>query len=205
MVLLLLHPLAPTTTGNALSDFVTGQVSTMEQDTPYHSLISNWDLTGFLQEQLSCLAKRHAKPWTALGPTDIPSGIADLAATFVLEFSRYEGSSAPLGQLFPVMRVSRVFSPRTDTITFLSRVGIAWDPWEMARRQFAPPQASSTVALVGNEWNSQQTLTLLPFVRLSTLLLRDQRLWQSSFLPPVIPFPYIFYNPATPAICPLLA
>ena len=27
---------APTTTGNALVDFVTGQVSTMEQDTPYH-------------------------------------------------------------------------------------------------------------------------------------------------------------------------
>ena len=32
---------APTTTGNALSDFVTGQVNTMEQDTPYHTLESD--------------------------------------------------------------------------------------------------------------------------------------------------------------------
>ena len=31
---------APTTTGNAMSDFVTGQVNTMEQDNPYHSLTS---------------------------------------------------------------------------------------------------------------------------------------------------------------------
>jgi hypothetical protein len=32
---------APTTTGNALADFVTGQVNTMEQDTPYHGLLSD--------------------------------------------------------------------------------------------------------------------------------------------------------------------
>jgi outer membrane receptor protein involved in Fe transport len=41
---------APTTTGNALSDFVAGQVSTMEQDTPYHSLMSGWYYAAFLQD-----------------------------------------------------------------------------------------------------------------------------------------------------------
>ena len=41
---------APTTTGNALGDFVTGQVNTMEQDTPYHGLLSDWHTAFFVQD-----------------------------------------------------------------------------------------------------------------------------------------------------------
>jgi hypothetical protein len=41
---------APTSTGNALADFVTGQVSTMQQDTPYHGLLSAWYFADFLED-----------------------------------------------------------------------------------------------------------------------------------------------------------
>ena len=40
----------PGTTKNALADFVTGKVGTMEQDTPYHSLMSYWYFGLFLQD-----------------------------------------------------------------------------------------------------------------------------------------------------------
>ena len=43
---------APTTTGNGLSDFVTGQVNNMEQDTPYHTLMSAWHYCGVRPGQL---------------------------------------------------------------------------------------------------------------------------------------------------------
>ena len=57
---------APTTTGNALSDFVTGQVSTMEQDTPYHGLLSDWYYAVFLQDNYRVRPKTHAEPGIAL-------------------------------------------------------------------------------------------------------------------------------------------
>ena len=44
-------PSAPTTTGNGLSDLVTGQVNSMEQDTPYHTLESAWHTGLFFQDQ----------------------------------------------------------------------------------------------------------------------------------------------------------
>ena len=43
-------PLRETSTGNAMSDYVTGQLSSMEQDTPYHTLMSAWHTAVYLQD-----------------------------------------------------------------------------------------------------------------------------------------------------------
>jgi hypothetical protein len=62
---------APTSTGNALSDFVTGQVSTMEQDTPYHGLINNWYFAKLHTGHLPAYAQAHSQPRIALRRADI--------------------------------------------------------------------------------------------------------------------------------------
>jgi hypothetical protein len=40
----------PTTTKYAIADFVTGSVASMEQDTPYHGLLSYFYYAGFIQD-----------------------------------------------------------------------------------------------------------------------------------------------------------
>jgi hypothetical protein len=41
---------APTSTGNQMSDWVTGQISAFEQDTPYVTHLSTWHIAVFLQD-----------------------------------------------------------------------------------------------------------------------------------------------------------
>jgi hypothetical protein len=40
----------PTTTGNTLADFITGSVASMEQDSPYASLLSTWHYGMFAKD-----------------------------------------------------------------------------------------------------------------------------------------------------------
>ena len=58
---------APTTTGNALGDFVTGQVNTMEQDTPYHGLLSDWHTAFFVQDDYRISPRLIGESGIALG------------------------------------------------------------------------------------------------------------------------------------------
>ena len=58
---------APTTTGNALSDFATGMLSSMEQDTPYHTLMSAWHTAVFCPGQLPHHAALHSESGSSLG------------------------------------------------------------------------------------------------------------------------------------------
>jgi len=164
--------LCSTTTGNALSDFVTGQVSTMEQDTPYHSLNQQLGFCRLFARQLSCLAKRHAKPWTGWDLQTSPVESQDLAATFVPEVQSTKVPGAPLGQLFPVMRVSpRGLAPnRYHHVS--PRVGIAWDPWGDGKTAVRAAAGVFYGSVSGNEWNQPANAQPFPFVRLSTLLLR---------------------------------
>ena len=41
---------APTTTGNVTSDWVTGQASSAEQDSPYTTHLSTWHYAAFVQD-----------------------------------------------------------------------------------------------------------------------------------------------------------
>ena len=68
---------APTSTGNALADFVTGQVNTMEQDTPYHTLMSAWHTAVFRPGQLPHHAAIHCEPGTAVGYRYASGGVVE--------------------------------------------------------------------------------------------------------------------------------
>ena len=58
---------APTSTSNVFSDWVTGQASSFEQDTPYTTLISYLAHCGVRAGQLPDHTPVHSKPWNPLG------------------------------------------------------------------------------------------------------------------------------------------
>ena len=58
---------APTSTGNALADFVTGQTSSFEQDSPYITHLSTWHTAVFAQDNYRDHTPFHGQPWTPVG------------------------------------------------------------------------------------------------------------------------------------------
>ena len=92
---------APTTTGNALSDFVTGQVNTMEQDTPYHTLMSAWHTAVFLQDNFRITPRFTANLGVRWDIDTPPVESSNLTAAFVPGQQSTVVPSAPLGMLFP--------------------------------------------------------------------------------------------------------
>jgi hypothetical protein len=137
---------APTTTGNALADFVTGQVNTMEQDTPYHGLLSDWHTALFVQD-----AYRISPRLTAnLGlrwDIDVPP----------VESSNLTGTFVPgvHPRWFPVRRwaffiqETRAYLVASSTFagTISRRVPASyWILLVTAKQPSAPPWAFSTAA-----------------------------------------------------------
>ena len=92
---------APTTTGNALADFVTGQVNTMEQDTPYHSLISAWYFAVFLQDTYRILPRLTLNLGLRYDVQLSPVESSNLTATFVPGTQSTKVPSAPSGHAVP--------------------------------------------------------------------------------------------------------
>ena len=58
---------APTSTGNAIADFITGQISSFEQDSPYSHASEHVAHRGVCAGQLPHHAPFHGQPWNAVG------------------------------------------------------------------------------------------------------------------------------------------
>ncbi len=92
---------APTTTGNALGDFVTGQVNSMEQDTPYHGLLSDWHTAFFVQDNYRISPRLMANLGLRWDIDVPPVESSNLTSTFVPNVQSTVIPSAPLGLLYP--------------------------------------------------------------------------------------------------------
>ena len=92
---------APTTTGNALADFVTGQVSTMEQDTPYHTLLSAWHTAVFLQDNYRITPRFTANLGLRWDIDTPPVESSNLTAAFVPGQQSTVGSICATGYAVP--------------------------------------------------------------------------------------------------------
>ena len=137
---------APTTTGNALADFVTGQVNTMEQDTPYHGLLSDWHTACFLQDNYRIRPELTANLGLRWDIDVPPVESSNLTATFVPNVQSTVVPSAPLGLLFPETRACRAASPICAG-TMSRRVSVSRGiPLATARRPSALARAFSTAA-----------------------------------------------------------
>jgi hypothetical protein len=195
---------APTTTGAAMADFVTGNVYNMEQDTPYHSLTSDWYYALFLQDTYRIMPRLTLNLGLRYDVQTSPTEAQDLTAGFVPGVQSTKVPSAPLGMLFPGdAGIPRgVVDTRMHHIS--PRVGISWDPFGDGKTAIRAGAGLFYGSVAANEMN--QPANAQPFA------VRQPGLLINSFSNPYAPklsngtvssfpngdtFPYV-YNTASP-------
>lgn len=189
---------SPTSTGNALADFVTGQVNTMEQDTPYHTLMSAWHTAVFLQDNYRITPRFTANLGLRWDIDTPPVESSNLTAAFVPGQQSTKVPSAPLGMLFPGDRgVTRgIVAMRWHHIS--PRIGFAWDPWGDGKTAIRAGAGIFFGATSGNEWNqpgNAQPFAVRQTFNSITSLTHPYN--NPSSFPNGDPFPYV-YNPSNP-------
>ena len=196
---------APTTTGNALSDFVTGQVTNMEQDTPYESRISNWYYALYAQDSYRLTPKLTLNIGLRWDVQTSPTETNDHASTFIPNVQSTKVPSAPLGMLYPGdSGVPRGLVPnRYHHVS--PRVGLVWDPFGDGKTALRAGAGVFYGSVSGNEWN--QPANAQPFAIRQTFnsitSFTDIYSNKGSF-PNGNPFPYT-YTPSNPRWLPAAA
>jgi len=193
---------APTTTGNALADFVTGQVSTMQQDTPYHGLLSAWYFAGFLEDNYRLLPRLTLNLGLRYDVQLSPVESSNLTATFVPGAQSIKVPSAPLGMLFPGdSGVPRgIADNRLHHVS--PRVGIAWDPFGDGKTAIRAGAGIFYGSVSANEWN--QPANAQPFAirqTFNSIASLSNVYGNPASFPNGDPFPYQ-YSPASPRFLP---
>lgn len=144
---------APTTTGNALSDFVTGQVNTMGQDTPYHTLMSAWHTGLFVQDNYRITPRFTANLGVRWDIDTPPVETHDHTAGFVPGQQSTVIPSAPLGMVFPGDKGIGRGIVGTKWYHVAPRIGFAWDPWGDGKTAVRAGAGIFYGTTSGNEWN----------------------------------------------------
>ena len=196
---------APTSTKNALADFITGQVSTMEQDTPYHSLTSTFYYAGFLQDNYKVLPRVTANLGLRYDLETSPVESQNLTATFVPGVQSTQVPTAPLGVLFPGdAGVPRGIAPNQKA-HISPRVGIAMDPFGDGRTAVRLGAGLFYGSVSANEWN--QPANAQPFAvrqTFSSITSLTNVYGNPISFPNGDPFPYV-YNQKSPRFLPAAA
>ena len=193
---------APTTTGNALGDFVTGQVNTMEQDTPYHGLLSDWHTAFFVQDDYRVTPRLTANLGLRWDIDVPPVESSNLTATFVPGVQSTVVPSAPLGLLFPGDKgVPRgIVDLRWHHIS--PRAGVAWDPFGDGKTAVRAAAGIFYGSVSGNEWN--QPANAQPFAirqTFNSITSLTNVYGNKASFPNGDPFPYT-YSPSHPRFLP---
>ena len=193
---------APTTTGNALSDFVTGQVNTMEQDTPYQTRMSNWYYAIYVQDSYRVLPRLTLNIGLRWDVQTSPVETSDHAATFFPGMQSTKVPTAPLGMLFPGDKsVPRGIAPnRYHHIS--PRVGLAWDPFGDGKTAVRAGAGVFYGSVSANEWN--QPGNAQPFAIRQTFnsITSFSNVYGNKVsFPNGDPFPYT-YDPSSPRFLP---
>ncbi len=156
---------APTTTGNALSDFYTGMLSSMEQDTPYHTLESAWHTALFVQDNYRITPRFTANLGVRWDIDTPPVESLNLTAAFIPSKAALTSNpsstgtqstvipSAPAGMFFPGdPGVARgIITTKYHHIA--PRIGFAWDPFGDGKTAIRLGAGIFYGTTSGNEWN----------------------------------------------------
>ena len=193
---------APTTTKNALADFLTGQVGSMEQDTPYHALMSSWYYGFFLQDDYRILPTLTLNLGLRYDLQTPPVESQNLTSTFVPNIQSTVDPSAPLGLLYPGDNgVPRgIVAMRKHHIS--PRVGVVWDPFGDGKTAIRAGAGVFFGSPSGNEWN--QPANAQPFAvrqTFSSITSLTNVYGNPASFPNGDPFPYI-YSPKSPRFLP---
>jgi Carboxypeptidase regulatory-like domain len=193
---------APTTTGNALGDFVTGQVNTMEQDTPYHGLLSDWHTAFFVQDEYRVTPRVTANLGLRWDIDVPPVESSNLTGTFVPGVQSTVIPTAPLGLLYPGDKgVPRgIVDLRWHHIS--PRLGFAWDPFGDGKTAVRAAAGIFYGSVSGNEWN--QPANAQPFAirqTFNSITSLTNVYGNKASFPNGDPFPYT-YSPSNPRFLP---
>ncbi len=144
---------APTSTGNVFSDWVTGQASSFEQDTPYTTLLSYWHVAAFVQDNYRITPRFTANLGIRWDIDTPPVESLNKTASFSPGVQSTVTPIAPKGMLFPGdPGVGRgIISTRFHHIA--PRVGFAWDPYGDGKTAFRGAAGVFYGTTSGNEWN----------------------------------------------------
>jgi hypothetical protein len=144
---------APTSTGNAIADFVAGQTSAFEQDTTYVTHLSTWHIAAFAQDNYRITPRFTANLGIRWDIDTPPVDAHNRTASFVPNQQSTVTPAAPKGQLFPGDRgIGRgIISTQFSHIS--PRVGLAWDPFGDGKTAIRAAAGIFYGSPSGNEWN----------------------------------------------------
>jgi hypothetical protein len=144
---------APTSTNNVFSDWVTGNASSFEQDTPYTTLLSTWHYAGFVQDNYRITPRFTANLGIRWDIDTPPVDSHNRTASFNPGQQSTVTPVAPKGLLFVGDRgVTRgIITTKFHHIS--PRVGFAWDPYGDGKTAFRGAAGVFYGSTSGNEWN----------------------------------------------------
>ena len=189
-------------TGNALADFVTGTVGSMEQDTPYHARLNSWYFGFFVQDNYHVLPRLTLNLGLRYDLEPPPVESHDQTLTFEPNVQSTVVPSAPRGVLFPGdAGVPRgIVDIRKHHIS--PRIGLAWDPFGNGKTAVRAAGGVFYGSVSSNEWT--QPTNAQPFTVQQTFnsitSLTNVYANPASF-PNGNPFPYTF-TPSNPRFLP---
>jgi hypothetical protein len=194
----------PSSANASLADLMMGLVNSMEQDTPYHALMSKWDIGAFFQDAYRIVPRLTLNLGIRYDVETPMYESSNLTATFEPGVQSTVVPNAPTGMLFtgdsgvgrgPVPIRWYHVSPR---------LGVAWDPFGDGKTAIRAGAGIFYGMIAANQWN--QPANAQPFAVRQTFpdiasltnpygtTLPDG---VSSSFPGGDPFPYI-YNPKSP-------
>ncbi len=152
---------APTSTGNVTSDWVTGQASSAEQDSPYTTHLSTWHYALFAQDNYRVTPRFTANLGLRWDIDTPPVDPHNRTETFIPGQQSTVAPNAPKGLLFPGdAGVSRGIIP-TKFYHVSPRLGFAWDPFGDSKTSIRGAAGIFFGNVAGNEWN--QPGNAIPF------------------------------------------
>jgi Carboxypeptidase regulatory-like domain/TonB dependent receptor len=195
----------PTTTGNVAADFVTGQVSSMEQDNPYHGLLNTWYYAFFAQDNYRITPRFTANLGLRYDIEQAPVESQNLTAAFVPGRQSTVVPSAPLGVLFPGDSGIPRGIAQTPKTHFSPRIGMAWDPFGDGKTAIRGAAGIFYGSVSGNEWN--QPANAQPYAirqTFNSITSLSNVYGNKASFPTGDPFPYV-YSPNSPRWLPSAA
>jgi hypothetical protein len=150
---------APTSTNNAIADFIVGQTSSFEQDTTYTTHLSTWHTAVFAQDNYRITPRFTANLGLRWDIDTPPVDAHDRTDSFVAGQQSTITPAAPRGQLFPGdSGVGRgIISTQFSHVS--PRVGFAWDPFGDGKTSVRAAAGIFFGSFSGNEWNQPGNAT----------------------------------------------
>jgi hypothetical protein len=150
---------APTSTGNADADFITGQTQAFEQDSPYVTHLSTWHTAVFAQDNYRITPRFTANLGLRWDIDTPPVDAHNRTASFIPGVQSTVSPSAPLGLQYvgdPGIGRGIVSTPWAH---ISPRVGFAWDPFGDGKTSVRAAAGIFYSSYSGNEWNQPGNAT----------------------------------------------